>query len=628
MSYGLEPMDENNKNFILAITLSIGVLFFWQYFYAGPMQQEELKRQKELAAARKANSDVQKPGVVPNAKGQSKASSSSSNSASGIPIQAPVKKIDRKSVIASSKRVLIDTQSLSGSISLKGLRIDDLTLRKYRVSVDKNSKNVTLLSPSGSPKPYYAEYGWIANAGENIKLPNSETVWTLVEGTRLTSKTPLKFAYDNGEGLIFKRTISIDDNYMFAIKQEVENKTKKSVTLYPYALISRHGTPELVFDSWWAISYEGLLAVIGGTEHKIPYSSAKEDGQKKIDHRAYKYENTGGWLSITDKFWAAAIIPNQKEKYVANISGPNEKYQMDYRLGGIEISAGKSSSVLGHLFAGAKQTNLIDSYIEKYDIQKFNLMIDWGLLWFLTQPMFYVLDYFFKLFGNYGVSILFVTILIKLIMFPLANKSYESMSRMKKLHPEMTRIRERFKDDRMRQQQEMMELYKKEKINPMAGCLPIFVQIPVFFALYKVLFVTIDMRHAPFFGWIQDLSAPDPTNIFNLFGLIPIELPFPFHVGVWAILMGITMWVQMKLNPPQADPVQQAIFNWMPVAFTFMLATFPAGLVIYWAWNNLLSVIQQWYIMAKNDVEVNLFENMGLDKAWNFFKSYTNTKKT
>ena len=610
-------MDENNKNFILAITLSIAVLFIWQFFYAGPQQQEQIRKQKELAAAREAEQAQNKPGVQ-----------SPSQNAAGInaPIKSPEVKKDRKTVLSSGERVKIETPSLKGSISLQGARIDDLVLENYRETVKKDSPNIVLLSPSGSEKPYYAEHGWVANQGEELKLPGASTVWSLESGSKLTPNSPVTLKYDNGQGLVFRRIITIDKNYMFSITQKVENNSGKNVTLYPYALISRHGTPKL--ENFFVL-HEGLLGVLGEDSLvEITYDDAVSDGALPYSKREYKYQQTGGWLGITDKYWATAIIPDQKSKYFANMTGPKNIFQADYRLNGILIEAGKQSEIKGHLFAGAKQTHLIDAYEKDLKILKFNLMIDWGWFWFLTKPLFYALDYFFKLVGNYGVAILLVTVLIKLIMFPFANKSYESMSKMKKLQPEMQRIRDRFKDDKMRQQQELMEMYKKEKINPMAGCLPVFIQIPVFFALYKVLFVTIDMRHAPFFGWIQDLSAPDPTNLFNLFGLIPIDPPFPFQVGIWAIIMGITMWVQMKLNPQQADPMQQAIFNWMPVLFTFMLATFPAGLVIYWAWNNLLSVIQQWYIMSKNGVEVNLLENMGIEKLWDKYKSKTSTKKT
>ncbi len=613
-------MDENNKNFILAIVLSFAVLLGWYYFIIGP-QQEKAKRQKQaqLEQAKKAaaNNKTGTPSI-PNADNQS-------GVGSGANIQrpqAPVRIVSRSDALAASPRIKIDTASLKGSISLKGARIDDLVLKKYKQTVKKDSDNVVLLSPSASPNPYYTEQGWTAEQG--VKVPTHETLWQ-VEGNKvLSEKAPVTLVHDNGAGLIFKRIISIDANYLFTIKQTVENKSEKPVVLYPWSVVSRHNKPE---TTNFFVLHEGLLGVMGEESLiEVTYDAA-------VSEKEQTYKQTGGWLGITDKYWATVIIPDQKLKYKARFygskEGTKETYQTDYiAQEGITVNAGQTVDSVAQIYAGAKDTLLINKYEEKYGILKFGLMIDWGWFPFLTKPLFYALDYFNKIFNNFGLSILFVTVLIKLIMFPLANKSYESMSKMKKLQPEMQRIKERYKDDAMRQQKEMMEMYKKEKINPMLGCLPILVQIPVFFALYKVLFITIDMRHAPFFGWINDLSAPDPTNMFNLFGLIPFDPPFPFQVGIWAIIMGLTMWIQMKLNPQQADPMQQAIFNWMPVIFTFMLATFPAGLVIYWAWNNTLSIIQQRYIMKKNGVEVNLIENTGLDKLWNLLKKNASTKKT
>jgi YidC/Oxa1 family membrane protein insertase len=392
----------------------------------------------------------------------------------------------------------------------------------------------------------------------------------------------------------------------------VENKTGKAVTLYPYSLISRHYRPEV---SGFFILHEGLIGVMG------------EDGLKEISYsdiaekKKETFKATSGWLGITDKYWATALIPNQRAPYEAYFqqfpaSGPNtrETFQTLFLLSPVTIQPGTKQAETSMLFAGAKQVGVIDGYEAKYGIKMFDKMIDWGWFPFITKPLFQALDFFFRLFGNFGVSILIVTVLVKLVFFPLANKSYASMSKMKKLQPEMKRIQERYADDRMKQQQAMMELYKKEKVNPMAGCLPILIQIPVFFALYKVIFVSIEMRHAPFFGWIQDLAAPDPTTLFNLFGLLPWSPPTFLMIGIWPILMGITMWVQMKLNPSAPDPVQQQIFTWMPVFFTYLLAAFPAGLVIYWTWNNLLSILQQWVIMRRQGVEVNLLENMGLSK--------------
>lgn len=612
-------MDENNRNFILAIALSIGILFTWQVFYAGPKLQEQRRLQEAREQARQAvaQNEAQQAAPQQAANGEdrqgiprpaTRAQQPQASTAPGISNRPRVRQ-SRETALDASERVRIETETVIGSIALKGARIDDLIFKQYRVTVYKDSDNVVLLSPSGSPNPYYAEHGWVPEEGANLKLPDQNTVWS-VEGNRtLTQQTPITLTYDNGEGLVFRRTISIDENYMFSVQQEVQNLSEKRVILYPYALISRHGRPP---TENFFILHEGPLGVFGEDGlSEISYDNA-------ISEQNYIYKQTGGWLGITDKYWAAVLVPDQKQAYTARITGNQgavkETFQTDYLLDGVSIAPQQTASITGYLFAGVKQPNIIDSYASDLNITNFDLLIDWGWFYFLTKPLFYALDFFYHLVGNFGVSILIVTVIIKLLMFPLANKSYVSMSRMKKLQPDMERIRDRYKDDRMRQQKELMELYKKEKINPLAGCLPIFIQIPVFFALYKVLYVTIDMRHAPFFGWIQDLSAPDPTSIFNLFGLIPWDPPSFLIIGIWPILMGITMWVQMQLNPQQPDPIQQKIFMWMPVAFTFLLAPFAAGLVIYWTWNNFLSVIQQWYILKTQGVHVDLMENLGLNK--------------
>ena len=398
---------------------------------------------------------------------------------------------------------------------------------------------------------------------------------------------------------------------MFRVVQEVENRTGGAVTLYPYARVYRYGTPQV---QGFYILHEGLIGVVGDAGlQEITYSEALGQNAPRLFQSV-----TGGWLGITDKYWAAALVPNQTTVYRAEFSAGGKKgtaegewYQVDYLIpGGVAVPAGERRGVEGLLYAGAKQVKTVERYEEAYGIKQFDLMIDWGWFYFITKPLFYLIDWLYKFLGNFGLAILAVTVIVKALFFPLANKSYESMAKMKKLQPEMERIRERFKDDRARQQQELMSLYQKQKINPLAGCLPILLQIPVFFALYKVLFVTIDMRHAPFYGWIKDLSAPDPTSVFNLFGLLPYAVPEFLHVGAWPLIMGLTMWLQMQLNPPQPDPTQQMIFNWMPVLFTFLLASFPAGLVIYWAWNNVLSLAQQWYISKKQGADPHLIENL------------------
>ncbi len=605
-------MDENSKNLFLAIALSISVLIFWQVFYAGPKLIEEQQR-----AEKKETSGQVEPGKAPlprsgtASKPDEVPSLSDDQKISRPPIPGNIDELrdSRDRIVNSTKRIDIETSSLRGSIALKGGRIDDIILRKYKETVAPDSPEVVLFSPSGSPKPYYAEHGWAAGSDKKLNLPNSETIWQVEGSNRLTVGSPVTLAYDGGQGLVFRKKISVDADYMLQITQEVQNNSPEPVTLYPYALISRHGQPK---TTNFYILHEGLIGFLGDSGlQEIDYSDALED-------KTIKFKEKGGWLGITDKYWAAVLIPDQNATYEGSFSGISQEskefFQTDYLLAGITIPPGQSKQATSHLFAGAKQVHLIDSYGEKLKIERFDLLIDWGWFYFLTKPLFVALDYVYRHVGNFGLSILIVTVLIKIALFWFANKSYVSMSKMKKLQPEMQKLRERYPDDKMKQQQALMELYKKEKVNPMSGCLPILIQIPVFFALYKVLFVTIEMRHAPFYGWIKDLSAPDPTTIFNMFGLIPWTPPSFLQIGVWPILMGITMWVQMKLNPQQPDPIQQKIFTWMPVVFTFILAPFPAGLVIYWAWNNLLSIIQQWIIMARQGVKVDLFGNMGINK--------------
>ena len=601
-------MDENNRNFLLALVLSVLVIFTWQALFV-PREDPQLAEQQKAQQTQQAQTPGgQQPSVTPQPSAGG-APAAPGSAAPAIPPGAPVVK-PRDAVLTEAPRIPIDTPSLQGSIALKGGRIDDLTLKHFKETVKRDSERVTLLSPSGSQRPYYAEYGWSVAANAGVTVPGAETVWTADTQGPLTPDTPITLSYDNGEGLIFRRTISVDPDYMFTVTQKVENNTNDQVTLYPYALIARHGQPQ---TSGMFILHEGLIGVMGEEGlQEIDYSDAAEAGTTTFKAKS-------GWIGITDKYWATTIIPDQQASYEAHFrswtTNNRSDFQTDFLLGPVSVDPGATQSVSSLLFAGAKQTNLIDGYEEKLGISKFELLIDWGWFHFITKPLFYALDFFNKHVGNFGVAILIVTVLIKLAFFPLANKSYESMSKMKKLQPEMMRLRDRYKEDRVRQQQAMMELYKKEKVNPMSGCLPILIQIPVFFALYKVLYVTIEARHAPFFGWVQDLSAPDPTSIFNLFGLIPWAPPEFLLVGIWPILMGITMYIQMKLNPAPADPIQQQIFTWMPLLFTFLLATFPAGLVIYWTWNNALSILQQWVIMRRQGVEVNLLENMGWRKS-------------
>ncbi|MFD0937945.1 membrane protein insertase YidC, partial [Methylobacterium trifolii] len=517
----------------------------------------------------------------------------------------------REPALARSARIRIETPALSGSVALKGGRIDDVSLKNYHETVSDKSPEIVLFSPTGTATPYYAEFGWVgANSGP---LPTGETVWK-AEGQTLSPGMPVTLTWDNGAGLLFKRILAVDDKYMFTVRDEVENTGPAAVTLYPYSLVSRWGKP--VTQGYYVL-HEGLIGVLGGDGlQEYTYDHlAKEPAYGGPATKGKAWANvTGGFVGITDKYWAAAAIPDQAASYTGSFTertdGATKVYQASVRGDAKAVEPGASVASTQRLFAGAKEVNAINGYEKDLGIKQFDLMIDWGWFHFITKPMFRALDFFYHLLGNFGVSILIVTFCLKLLFLPIANRSYVSMAKMKAVQPEMTSIRERYKDDKMKQQQAMMELYKKEKINPVAGCWPVLVQIPVFFALYKVLFITIEMRHAPFFGWIQDLAAPDPTSILNLFGLLPFAAPDFVHLGIWPLVMGVTMFVQMKMNPAPPDPVQAQIFTFMPIVFTFMLGSFPAGLVIYWAWNNTLSVIQQYVIMRRNGVKVELWDNL------------------
>jgi YidC/Oxa1 family membrane protein insertase len=611
-----ETLMTDNRNTILAVILSGLVLIAWQYFYNVPQMEKQRVEAQKQAELQKPTPQAT-PGTTPQA-GPTPAPSATAPATTQPASAAPV--VSRVAALEATPRIRIESPRISGSISLKGARIDDLALEKYRETVDPKSPAIVLFSPSQTAAPYYAEFGWVPATGSTSRIPDQNTMWQQEGSGALTPTSPVTLKYDNGDGLTFRRTIAIDDRYLFTIKDEVSNVGTAPVTLYPFALISRHGTPQV---SGYYILHEGLIGYLGE-------QGLQEFAYKKIDDaKSVNFNVTNGWLGITDKYWASALLPDTNAKLQARFSsnqvGTNHNYQTDYLLEPQTLPIGGTISANARLFAGAKEAGVVGmnfplvgfgGYNKELGLNHFDLLIDWGWFYFITKPMFLALDWFYRFFGNFGVSILLVTVIVKLLFFPLANKSYASMAKMKSVQPQLAALKERYPDDRVKQQQEMMEIYKKEKINPIAGCLPVVLQIPVFFSLYKVLFVTIEMRHAPFFGWIRDLSAPDPTNLFNLFGLLhfdPTQVPVFGHylwLGVWPIIMGITMWFQMKLNPTPPDPTQKMIFDWMPLIFTFMLAGFPAGLVIYWAWNNLLSVAQQSYIMRRNGVKVELFDNL------------------
>ncbi len=606
-----------HKNTILAIVLSLLVVVGWQYFIGYPqMQRQQQQAQLKQQEQTQVQPGAAQPGAAQPATPQANAPPVPNASAPSA--QPPT--ASRAGVIAATPRVAISTPRLGGSIDLKGGRIDDLTLTQYRETVDPDSPPIVLFSPSGAPDADYAEFGWVPAAGTDAAMPGPDTLWTRQGSGPLGVDHPVTLTYDNGQGLIFRRTIAVDDHYLFTVKDQVANKGGNPITLFPYALISRHGTPPVL---GYYILHEGLIGVMGD-------QGEKEETYKKIDDKkSESWDVTDAWLGFTDKYWAAVLLPNTDAKVKARFSaaetGGVKTYQTDYLLAPQTIAPGATGSADARLFAGAKEVSVVGiNFFDKVDggynaalgLNHFDLLIDWGWFYFITKPMFLALDYFFHLVGNFGIAILIVTVCVKVLFFPLANKSYASMAKMKAVQPQMAMIKERYANDKVKQQQAMMELYKKEQVNPIAGCLPIAIQIPVFFSLYKVLFITIEMRHAPFYGWIHDLSAADPTNIFNLFGYLPFDptvLPMVgafLHLGAWPAIMGVTMWVQMKLNPAPPDPTQQMIFNWMPIIFTFMLAKFPAGLVIYWAWNNTLSVTQQSVIMHKHGAKIQLWDNL------------------
>ena len=566
-------MNPDTRNLIAAICLSMSVLIGYQILFGEPTQQNVKKEQQLVDKNNEPSIELPKD-----------------NNTSLTEVTKKTRNIDRINII---------NNELQGSISLLGARIDDLVLKKYRKTLDPESDQIRFLKKIDEREPFFIQFGW--SSPNKNKVPNGNTVWKGSKSS-IEPNNPVTLTWNNGEGLKFSQIISIDDNYMIKVIQKVKNETNNSVNLYPYGLIRRSGEPK---TTDFFVLHEGPLGVFDGSLKEHSYSDLKETGQKGM---SIKTEENGGWIGITDKYWMAALIPDQNTnsnftfRYVNN----SASYQTDF-LGELsKIPANGEIEIVSRVFSGAKKLNLLDKYEEDLKIKNFDLAIDFGWFYFLTKPFFYALSWANNILGNFGLAILAITVVVKIIFFPLANKSYKSMARMRVLTPQLQQLRERFGNDRQKMNMEMMALYKREKVNPAAGCLPILVQIPVFFALYKVLFVSIEMRQAPFFGWIKDLSALDPTSIFNLFGLLPYStdfLPDFLNLGIWPLLMGATMVLQQRLNPKPPDPVQAQIFAWMPVVFTFLLATFPAGLVIYWTWNNLLSIAQQWIITRKINKE-------------------------
>ncbi len=567
------------RNLILAIALSLIVLIGWQAFFMPPApnkQQATTSQSQELTPSVNGMEGAAIPGFTPTNQ-----------------------KLSRSEILLQSERIIIDAPRLTGSVQLLGAKFDDIIITDHKTSKEPDAENVTLFAPSGASDAYYAEFGWSSSGRDEIKVPNKESLWQ-ADGMTLRPDAPLTLTWDNGEGLLFKKVINVDDNYIINVQQSVTNSTSRTVTLFPWGLINREGTPK---TDKFLFLHEGIISVFNETLKEIKYKDLQEE------KRNTSQPTVGGWTGITDKYWLAALIPDQQRSFVGNsqyqLNDTTDRYQVNYIYNeGIKVEANGTSSTESLLFVGAKEVKVLDKYAENYQIIHLDRAVYFGWFYWITKPLFEILHYLYQLTGNFGIAIILVTLTVKLAFFPLANTSYKSMSRMRKLQPQMLELREKYSEDRTALSREMMALYKKEKINPMAGCLPILLQIPVFFALYKVLYVTIEMRHAPFYLWIEDLSTADPTTIWNLFGLLPWNpepyIPSFLMLGVLPIFMGFTMWLQQKLNPQPIDPTQKKILQLIPFMFTLLLATFPAGLVIYWTANNVLSILQQWLIMKKD----------------------------
>ena len=556
----------DSKNVIAAISLSAAVIIIYGLFFAPPPPDPK-----------KINNE--KNNIV-----------ESTSEAPSLDQNVEVSKISRNEAIENEDRVQFENSTVIGSISLVGGSIDDLTFKKYTNTLNGDD-NVILLNPKKVEDGYYIETGW-ATANKNINLPNSKTIWTIEGNNKLTPNSPIKLSWTNDQNIKFIKDISIDDQYLFKVNQTIINNSEKTYNFYPYGQIIRNLAPEIID---FFILHEGLIGVFDDQLVEEDYDDIEE---KKFSINADKV-----WLGITDKYWITSLIPQENRKFRTDFDYKNKFRANFIETSATEIGANETKSNEIKIIIAAKEVDIIDGYAENLNISKYDLAIDWGWFYFLVKPLFFLIDYFFKLTGNFGIAIILITICIRIVFFPLANYSFKSMAKMKVLQPEMTRLKELHKEDKMKLQQEMMALYKKEKVNPVSGCLPIFIQIPFFFAIYKVLFVTLEMRHQPFYGWIKDLSERDPTSIFNLFGLIPWDPPSFLLIGVWPCLMGLSMYLQQKLNPTPPDPIQAKIFAFFPLFLTVILAPFPSGLVIYWTINNILTMAQQYVIIKRTTVK-------------------------
>ena len=553
----------DSKNVLLAVILSTAVIVIWSVMFPPP--EIENTTSDDTTIVEKNESKPQAP---------------------KIKIKEPDKKITRQDAIKQSDRINISNEKIFGTISLNGALIDDVTLKNYKETLNEDSKQVVILNPKKSENGYFLETGWATS--ENIKVPNHNSKWRVIGNNTLTPKQPVTIQWNNNEGLIFIKKLTIDDKYLIIVEDSVQNLSQKNINLFHYSQITRNKKPDV---QNFYILHEGLIGVVG--------EELKELSYEDIIEKKEAYKNNSGWFGITDKYWLSAIIPQKGKNFNAEFTY-DKQFKANYIITDPTIiNSNETKKNVATLFIGAKEVSVVDGYAEQSGINKFDLAIDWGWFFYFTKPIFFVIDYLYKISGNFGIAIILLTAAVRLIFFPLANYSFVSMAKMKALQPEMQRLKDLYKDDKQKIQMEMMNLYKREKVNPVSGCLPVLIQLPFFFAIYKVLFVTLEMRHAPFFGWIQDLSAPDPTTIFNLFGLIPWDPPSFLIIGIWPILMGLTMWIQQKLNPAPPDPIQAKIFMFFPFFLTILLASFPSGLVVYWTINNVLTMAQQYVIIRK-----------------------------
>ncbi len=560
----------DNKNVFVAIALSMSVLLFWGAFFETPKKPIDPKNNQKVEQKSEAGSiapTINQPTIVKN--------------------------ISREDSIKKDKRIKIENNSIVGSINLKGAQIDDISFKNHKQKVE-GDKNIIFLNPAETENGFYIETGW-TSVGNKIKIPTKESIWSVKGNNILADNSPIVLQWNNGEGIIFEKKIELDNKYLFRITQQVRNNSNSSIDLYPYAQMTRNKVPDDIQNFY--IQHEGFIGVFD--------DELKEDDYDDIKEKKIVRESNEGWLGITDKYWMTAFVPEKGKNFKSTFLYDNG-YKANYIINE-PTTINKSSTGINQLrlFVSAKEVETIDGYAADQNINKFDLVIDWGWFYFFTKPLFFVIDYLFKFSGNFGYAIVLLTIAIRLIFYPLANFSFKSMAKMKAVQPEMMRLKELHKDDKVKLQQEMMALYRKEKINPASGCLPVLIQIPFFFAIYKMLFISLEMRHQPFFGWIKDLSAADPTTIFNLFGLIPWDPPSFMIIGIWPILMGASMWVQQKLNPAPADPIQAKIFAFFPLFLTIILASFPSGLVVYWTVNNILTIAQQYVIVKQTTVKTN-----------------------